>query len=296
MSAPTTLEPRLAAPARARLVPVQPRQADRALLERAPAERVTGAVLFARYAYPPNALGYCGPGDPAALLGAAAQGRGAPSADLAHLAARFEGAWPYLQLIAGCNRIADPLDPRVVEAYWIGNALLDRVPAGTLARALEERFGRRAGTASASIVGTIPHGGVAHHSFHVFAVYPWLGLLRAGMQGAPLEVLDRCRIRWGVVEDLQGDQARVCSQGLVFEGSRLLLGPPRTERVTRAAGGVGLVADLAPGDTVALHWDWICDRLSRPALARLRRVTARNLAAVNALSRPGHMVAADAAG
>ena len=28
-----------------------------------------GPVLFARYAYPPNALGYCGPDDPAALLG-----------------------------------------------------------------------------------------------------------------------------------------------------------------------------------------------------------------------------------
>ncbi|MGW1020020.1 DUF6390 family protein, partial [Streptomyces niveus] len=27
-----------------------------------------GAVLFARYAYPPNELGYCGPADSAALL------------------------------------------------------------------------------------------------------------------------------------------------------------------------------------------------------------------------------------
>ena len=39
--------------------------------------------------------------------------------------------------------------------------------------------------------------GAPQHSLHVFAVYPWLGLLRGGMDGPPLEVLDRCRIRWG---------------------------------------------------------------------------------------------------
>ena len=40
-----------------------------------------GAVLFARYAYPPNELGYCGPDDAAAILrpGATADiGRRAP--------------------------------------------------------------------------------------------------------------------------------------------------------------------------------------------------------------------------
>jgi len=35
---------------------------------------VSGAELFARYAYPPNELGYCGPGEPAALLEAAVEG------------------------------------------------------------------------------------------------------------------------------------------------------------------------------------------------------------------------------
>ena len=251
-----------------------------------------GPVLFARYAYPPNALGYCGPGDPAALLGAAADGSDLPT--LEQLAARFEGAWPYLQLIAACNGIAEPLDARVVEAYWVGNELLERVPPGSLATSMDDRFGRRAGAELASIVGAIPLGGVAHHSFHVFAVYPWLGLLRAGMVGAPLEVLDRCRIRWGVVEAVTGDQVAVRSRGLWFDGSRLALGVERVEAVRQAADGVGFVAHLVPGDVVSLHWDWICDRLSPRGLHHLRACTARNLAAVNALPRPGPAVAADA--
>ena len=104
--------------------------------------RRSGAELFARYAYPPNELGYCGPGEPAALLEAAVEG--GQESLLAHLARQFEGAWPYLELIAGCNAVADPLDARVVEAYWIGNDLTRRVPPAILAASLDERFARRA--------------------------------------------------------------------------------------------------------------------------------------------------------
>lgn len=258
-----------------------------------------GPVLFARYAYPPNALGYCGPADPAALLGAASDG--SDLATLEQLASRFEGAWPYLQLIAACNRIADPLDRRVVEAYWVGNALLERVPPSVLVASLDERFDerfeRRARRDFASIATTVvPLGGIPHHSFHVFAVYPWLGLLRAGMEGAPLTVLDRCRIRWGTVEAVSGDSVVVRSRPLRFASSRLVLGEERSEVARRGVGGVGFVEDLAPGDVVSLHWDWVCDHLTPRGRARLEHYTALNLHAVNALPAPGPAVAADARG
>ena len=84
-----------------------------------------GPVAFARFAYPPGALGYCGPADSSSLLTAAAEGTALR--ELSALAVRFGGAWPYLKLIASENGIDDPLDPLVVEAYWIGNELLERV-------------------------------------------------------------------------------------------------------------------------------------------------------------------------
>ncbi len=251
-----------------------------------------GPVLFARYAYPPNSLGYCGPGDPSALLGAAADG--IDVVGLGQLAARFEGAWPYLQLLASCNRIADPLDRRVVEAYWVGNALLSAVPPSILAHSLSDRFERRAGRRFESLVSAVPAGGIPQHSFHVFAVYPWLGLLRAGMEGPPLEVLDRCRIRWGRIEVVDGDMVAVASRALTFDGSRLALGPVRTEQARRSVDGVGFVGDLRPGDTVSLHWDWVCDRLSSTALEWLRHCTRLNLDAVNSLAAPGPAVVCDA--
>jgi len=247
-----------------------------------------GPVLFARYAFPPNSLGYCGPGDPSGLLGAAAEGT--DLVGLGQLAARFEGAWPYLQLLAACSGLDDPLDRRVVEAYWVGNDLAARVPSSALAHSLGDRFEQRSGRRFASLVSAVPAGGIPQHSFHVFAVYPWLGLLRAGMDGPPMEVLDKCRIRWGRIEGAAGDMVTVTSRALTFDGSRLVLGPNRVEQVRRSVDGVGLTEDLRVGDVVSLHWDWVCDRLSPTALRWLRYCTLRNLAAVNSLAAPGPAV------
>jgi hypothetical protein len=213
-------------------------------------------------------------------------------AGLGQLAARFEGAWPYLQLLASCNGLDDPLDRRVVEAYWVGNELLARVPPSALAHSLGDRFEQRSGRRFASLVSAVPAGGIPQHSFHVFAVYPWLGLLRAGMDGPPMEVLDKCRIRWGRIEEAAGDMVAVTSRALTFDGSRLVLGPNRVERVRRSLEGVGFTADLRPGDVVSLHWDWVCDRLSPTGLGWLRYCTLRNLAAVNSLATPGPAVIA----
>ena len=260
--------------------------------DRRPAAAVPGPVLFARYAYPPNSLGYCGPGDPSALLGAAAEGTDV--AGLGQLAARFDGAWPYLQLLAACSGIEDPLDWRVVEAYWVGNDLLARVPPTTLAHSLGDRFEQRAGRRFEPLVSAVPAGGIPQHSFHVFAVYPWLGLLRAGMDGPPMEVLDRCRIRWGRIEAVAGDLVAVTSRALTFDGSRLVLGPDRVEQARRSLDGVGFSGDLHPGDMVSLHWDWVCDRLSPAALRWLCYCTKRNLDAVNSLATPGPAAVCDA--
>ncbi|MGA2837093.1 MAG: DUF6390 family protein [Acidimicrobiales bacterium] len=247
-----------------------------------------GPLLFARYAYPPNELGYCGPADAGALFGTA--GEGTDLRELSHLATGFTGAWPYLELIAGCNGIGDPLDERVVEAYWVGNGLLGQVPATALVTSLDERFERRVGSRFGAMAAAAPLGGVCQHSFHVFAVYPWLGLLRAGMEGPPLTVLDRCRIRWGVVETVSGDTATVRNATLVFDGSRLALGPERVEVARLGIDGIGLAPTVAPGDAVSLHWDWVCDVLPPGRLAWLQRCTAVNLAAVNALPEPGPAV------
>lgn len=232
---------------------------------------LAGALLFSRYAYPPNELGYCGPDDQRALLEYGSSGEA--DRGLVELARGFEGAWPYLELIAAANSIPDPLDARVVEAYWLGSPLLDRVTTFALGSSLEDRFRTRSGTGWPHLTDMIDPAARLSHAFHVFAVYPWVGLLRAGREGEPLRVLDRCRIRWGRVTAVDGFHVTVESRPLVWDGQVLSLGSPIIEQAVQARDGLGFVHDLEPDDVVSLHWDWVCDRLDPLRLANLRRYT-----------------------
>jgi hypothetical protein len=240
---------------------------------------LAGALLFSRYAYPPNALGLCGADAPRTLLEYGDAGES--DAGLAELARTFEGAWPYLTLIAESNRIEDPLDPRVVGAYWVGNDLLARVPPARLARHVRDRFRGRLGSAAERVPDVIAAGAVPHHCFHVFALYPWLGLLRSGIVDEPLRVLDQCRTTPALVLAVEGESADVLAEPLLWSDGRLRLGKPELRSVRWRDGGRAFVHPQ-PGELVSLHWDFVCDVLSAAAANRLSGVTRRVLAAVNA--------------
>lgn len=235
----------------------------------------SGPVRFARFAFPPNRLGYCGPGDGSELAHSA---RGHEDPGLREIAAGFEGAYPYLQLLAGSNHRPDPLDADVVEAYWIGNELLDHVPLHDFGCSIDERFRRRAGTAWHRMEDRLP-AGTANHSYHVLHVMPWAGLMRDGIVDEPLRIVDRCRISWaevlpGPTPDGDG-RVLVRRTPLVWSGSRLVYGDPVVETVQSPF-------DVEAGDVVAIHWDWICERLDRRQLTWLRRVTDRQLRGLHA--------------
>ena len=245
-------------------------------------ERTTGggALLFARYAHPPNLLGYCGPADHVEFFEQATEG--VVDRGLGELAHAFDGAWPYLELIASANGIRDPLDHAVVHAYWIGNPLLERVDLSALGGSIEERFRRRVGRGWDHLSTAILAGAVPHHSFHVLLVSPWIGLMRAGTSEHPLHVMDRCRIRSGRVTEVVGDVATVDVSTLRWDGRELRVGNGDAELATVTTDGRGFLPNLRPGDLVSLHWDRVCDRLSAGEARSLDRYTARHLSLANA--------------
>ena len=251
-----------------------------------PAARVPGPVLFARYAFPPNSHGYCGPADNLAFF---QQGvAGGDDGGLRAMAKEFAGAWPYLELIAHGTGLSDPLDRRVVEAYWVGSPRLDRIGVPAIGNSMEDRFRFTAGPRFSNLVEGVLHGGVPHHSFAVFCIYPWVGLLGDDRRAAQaLTVLDRCRIRSGKVLSLHGDHVVVESVPLTWDGHVLGYGAPVVETVVRSRDGVGMVGELAVGDWVTMHWEWICDRVSEPQRQALRRYTDRHMAIVNETGRSG---------
>ena len=246
----------------------------------APKPEVAGPILFARYAFGPNRLGYCGPEDSAELFGEATGG-----GDLRALrknAEQFEGAYPYLQLIANANGLVDPLDARVVEAYWLGNGLLENVTPGLLGRSLDTRFKRRLRGDGWRWLADKPNAGaLPMHAFHVLDVFPRLGLMRTGSIDNAVAIMDSCRIRWGRVIERDGDFVVVSAVPLAMVDGKLELGAPRVERVRGWQDGASFVNGVAPGDVVSIHWDWACDTLDERRLAALQAWTKRELRIAN---------------
>ena len=227
-----------------------------------------GPVLFGRYAFGPNRFGYCGPDETEALLALAASGT--DDGGLRGLARGFEGAYPYLELIAAANDVPDPLDRQVVEAYWLGNSLTAAVRRRQMHRSVEERFRPRLTPPDWRwLEAAVAVGARPVHAFHVLDVFPRVGLLRGGAVDNVLATIDSCRIRWGRVAAVIGDQLIVSAVSIEQVDGKLRLAEPRLETVSRWRDGIGFVDDVQLGEMVAIHWSWACDRLTPRQLHNL---------------------------
>ena len=134
-------------------------------------KQLDGSLLAARYAYMPNKLRYCGGDKNSELFGYVANQQSDPG--LQGLLKEFETMHPYLRLIAEANKIFDPFNYKVVEAYWIGNELLENVSMQNFYRYLidEQKLKKKFQlNLVEKVIGKIPTGAKPHHSFHVFNI------------------------------------------------------------------------------------------------------------------------------
>lgn len=236
---------------------------------------MTGPLRFIRYAFMPNHLRYCGGDDNKTLFEYGTEQ--VVDGGLPPLLGKFTGALPYLRLIARENGIADPFDERVVDAYWIGNGLLETVEVRQLYDALSERFGKQLqGKTRKWVLDKAPAGARPHHNFHVFDVYS-----RVGEIENTLVTLDQCRISWGKVVQVEGPELVVERQPVVLDEGKLALGESASERVTRQVDGRGFADQAVPGDWVSLHWSWVCEVLAPRQRSQLAHYTDYHLGLAN---------------
>ena len=226
--------------------------------------------MFARYAYAPNALGYCGP-----PLGLTL--RDGTVDDVRRAATKFSGAWPYLRVLSTLTGIADPLDHRLVESYWLGGGVGADLDEDEFFDALLAIIGPQAGRYWSHLTADLAHEAAANHCFHVFGVYPWTRFLGRGMDEHPLSVLDNCRISWGTVVSRAGDDVEVMCQRLVWDGHALALSEPSVCLLDVWADGYSAVPDVAVDDQVAVHWGRLCGRLQPEQVRALAETTDRQL-------------------
>ena len=141
----------------------------------------SGPILFARYAFGPNRLGYCGPDDAAELFGEA-DARRRPARAAPARAEQFEGAYPYLAADRPRER-ASPIRSTRASSRPTGWATACSAMSrlSRLGDSLDTRFRRRLRGDGWQLAGRQAHdGALPVHAFHVLDVFPRLGLMRGG--------------------------------------------------------------------------------------------------------------------
>jgi len=220
----------------------------------------SGTQLFIRYAFAPNKLRYCGPSDNRAVFDYFINQK--DDERLMKLLSKFEGAYPYLQYIAFKNKINDPFDERVVEAYWIGNALLNCISINDYHNYLKNRFkGQWDKKAFDMIFSSSIYSAKPHHSFHVLS-----GFAKKNISDKTLEFIRNCMINTGKVKAIQKDNIAIISKELICKDNKLYYWKSIDKTIDYSDS---FLPNIQIGDTISYHWNWVCDKLQDLEAKRL---------------------------
>lgn len=232
-----------------------------------------GLLLCARYAIAPNFLGYCGPRKSLSLIDHLKEK--IIDEEVKEILFLFETMTPYLNLIARKNQIPSPFNKQVVEAYWLGNHLLQPLtPFEFKAFAFEKLFlEKRVGEKGfVSIMKKLYQRKIEknfssflpHHAFHVFNIFKRTG---ATNSFHTLETIDHCRIGWGKVivknKKIELKNLLVEARPLLLKDGKLILGETMIKKIKIDYRGKNFISDLKVGDWVSFHWDYLCDKLTQ---------------------------------
>lgn len=231
-----------------------------------------GLLTCLRYSLPPNSLSYCGPDQTDNLVGYNKEG----FADHGLLESfrEFTTLYRYLTFIAKSNSIGDAFDPKVVEAYWIGNELLTSITPRAFYHhlldglELKKMLNRKSLNRLLSKLNFSP---MPHHSFHVLNIWRRTGHLPIKHT---LSTMDACRISWGQVVKINKDQTMsVLTQPLVVSREKLALGQAKIIVIANQIRNNLLLNEVKPGAWVSFHWQVVCDIITPQQVARLASFT-----------------------
>lgn len=182
---------------------------------------------------------------------------------------QFSTLYPYLMLIASENNIKNPFDTKVVEAYWLGNRLLQSISKKIFARHLKDKINLKGMLKIGElnhILEKLDKGALPHHAFHVMNIYR-----RTGHPDIPhtVETMDACIINWGRVEKVFKEKFIICTQSLAEENNKLVL-KKNTKRRIVFQGYKDMVGEkVKEGDYISYHWGMYCQKLTRIQLRNL---------------------------
>ncbi|MGA8664303.1 MAG: DUF6390 family protein [Thermoplasmata archaeon] len=225
---------------------------------------MNGVQLGARFSIATNRLQYCGPAEAAPLLYAAITSEEG-HAEAARMLSGFEALMPYLEAIAA-KHDRHPFDRDVVEAYWLGNPLLEAFERADFIRLLDALVLRGLPRSIARRLGEhLPEPPWPHHLFHV--AFVGVGTV-TGHVPTTLANMEACRPAWAEVVRVQGSTLQVRGPVLAVREERIGWGPDVDRDV---AYDPQVIPEPRAGDPVALHWGWPALRLTAEQRVSLER-------------------------
>jgi hypothetical protein len=238
-----------------------------------------GIMRCSRYSFGPNRLHYCGPDANKELHDLIESGES--NIGLSHLLKQFKTLFPYLKQIAQANKIADPFDGRVVEAYWLGNELLEKVEQRTLYNFLVDNLKVKDKLKNKEfnwLEEKIRKGAVPHHSFHVLNIWDQNG---HGDHLENLNRMDECRISSGIVTAVNGPEIMVSVEPLIYTSGKFALGQAAPKALTRQLEAEYDIEQIKPGQIVSIHWSVPCEVITPKQAETLRKYTLKSIAFAN---------------
>lgn len=238
-----------------------------------------GLLRCAYYAFGPNRLHYCGPDKNREILAYMRNKTSNPG--LESLLKSFQTMYPYLRHIAWSNNIKDPFNEKVIEAYWIGNDLLDAINKKRFYCYLLEdlEIKKKIGIKPFdAIIKKLRQGAVPHHSFHVINI--WLQRSSKSHEEI-LQNIELCRISWGKVLDIDGPNIAIETEPLLIENKTLVFGKPIVKKITRGLDANYEIEQLKIDDIITTHWGVPCEVISNEQVKMLRKYTERHIKLVS---------------
>ncbi|MDO8529384.1 MAG: DUF6390 family protein [bacterium] len=224
-----------------------------------------GAKLAISYGYVPCKLGLCGPEDKKKkkIIDQFLNGNSKLKKEIEKILKEFKGAYPYYKLIACSNGISDPLNLKVVEAYWIGNSLLKKVTVAEFSKMMEKEF-LPLGKMPREKIDKLPKKAIPYHSFHVLFIGSVTGRFKESKKG-----LDLCRVSWGKIQKIGEDDIAVLRQPLNF-GKKISLGKPELKEIN---WNKKILPKIKIGEWVSIHWGTAIEKLDTNKLKNIKKYT-----------------------
>lgn len=237
----------------------------------------SGLSTAAAYGLVPNRLGYCGPREAKKRkrLSDFLQGK-VNESEILPIMKQFEGAYYYYQLIAQKNNIKDPFDKKVVEAYWIGNNLLEKVKTADLRKMAIKNF-TKPGLLPLKVAQEraklIPENSKPHHSFHVLA----FGTITGRIDLDSVKLKDICRVGWGKIISFKDGNLNprvVVKYQPLIKSSNVKLGKLIVKEIE---WNKDIIPEIKIGDRVSFHWGMLVQILTKRDAANLKKYTQNTL-------------------